>query len=126
MKYYEVELNEETIKLRLRSNDIIEIEKKTNKSIIDVMKEISQTNIVNMLMYMRRHEIPNYSQKEASELYDKFIDNDYSMQDVVFKVIYECFVVSGIMTKQELDQLREVVSLQEKKTTDTITELSQE
>lgn len=126
MKYYEVELNGETIKLRLRSNDIIEIEKKTNKSIIDVMKEISQTNIVNMLMYMRRHEIPNYSQKEASELYDKFIDNDYSMQDVVFKVIYECFVVSGIMTKQELDQLREVVSLQEKKTTDTITELSQE
>lgn len=64
MKCYEIELSGETIKLRLTSEAIIEIEKKNNKSILELMKEVSQTNIIMMLMYMRRFEIPNYSQKK--------------------------------------------------------------
>ena len=123
MKYYEIELNGETIKLRLTSEAIIEIEKKNNKSILELMKEVSQTNIIMMLMYMRRFEIPNYSQKEASQLYDKFIDNEYSMQDVVFKVIYEGLVVSGVMTKGELSQLKEVVGIKDKEIKKKIEEL---
>lgn len=123
MKCYEIELNGETIKLRLTSEAIMEIEKKNNKSILDLMKEVSQTNIVMILMYMRRFEIPNYSQKEASELYDKFIDNDYSMQDVLFKVIYEGLVVSGVMTKGELSQLKEVVGIKDKTLKKKIEEL---
>lgn len=123
MKCYEIELNGEIIKLRLTSEAIMEIEKKNNKSILDLMKEVSQTNIVMILMYMRRFEIPNYSQKEASELYDKFIDNDYSMQDVLFKVIYEGLVVSGVMTKGELSQLKEVVGIKDKTLKKKIEEL---
>lgn len=114
MRYYELELNGETIKLRLTSEAITEIEKKNNKSILDLMKEVTQTNLVMFLMYMRRFELPNYSQKEANQLYDKFIDNDYSMQDVLFKVIYEGLVVSGVMTKGELEQLKEVVGIKDK------------
>ena len=125
MKYFTIEINGEEIHLRLRSNDIIELEKKANKSIIEVMKDVSQTNIVNMLTYMRRFEIPNYSTKDANDLYDKFVDNDYSMNDIVFKVIYETLVVSGVMTKQELERLKEIVGLQEKKTKTAIEELSQ-
>lgn len=123
MKCYEIELNGEIIKLRLTSELIMEIEKKNNKSIIEIMKDISQTNIVMLLMYMRRFEIPNYSQKEASELYDKFIDNDYSMQDVVFKVVYEGLVVSGVMTKGELSQLKEIVGIKDKEVKKKIEEL---
>lgn len=74
-------------------------------------------------MYMRRFEIPNFSQKEASQLYDKFIDNEYSMQDVVFKVIYEGLVVSGVMTKGELSQLKEMVGIKDKEIKKKIEEL---
>ena len=123
MKYYEIELNGEIIKLRLTSEAIMEIEKKNNKSIIEIMKDISQTNIIMLLMYMRRFEIPNYSQKEASQLYDKLIDNEYSMQDVVFKVIYEGLVVSGVMTKGELSQLKEMVGIKDKEIKKKIEEL---
>lgn len=123
MKCYEIELNGENIKLRLTSELIMEIEKKNNKSIIEIMKDISQTNIIMLLMYMRRFEIPNYSQKEASQLYDKFIDNEYSMQDVVFKVIYEGLVVSGVMTKGELSQLKEIVGIKDKEVKKKIEEL---
>lgn len=123
MKCYEIELNGEIIKLRLTSELIMEIEKKNNKSIIEIMKDISQTNIIMLLMYMRRFEIPNYSQKEASQLYDKFIDNEYSMEDVVFKVIYEGLVVSGVMTKGELSQLKEMVGIKDKEIKKKIEEL---
>ena len=123
MKYYEIELNGEIIKLRLTSEAIMEIEKKNNKSILEIMKDVSQTNIIMLLMYMRRFEIPNYSQKEASQLYDKFIDNEYSMQDVVFKVIYEGLVVSGVMTKGELSQLKEMVGIKDKEIKKKIEEL---
>ena len=123
MKCYEIELNGEIIKLRLTSEATMEIEKKNNKSIIEIMKDISQTNIIMLLMYMRRFEIPNYSQKEASQLYDKFIDNEYSMQDVVFKVIYEGLVVSGVMTKGELSQLKEMVGIKDKEVKKKIEEL---
>lgn len=123
MKCYEIELNGENIKLRLTSELIMEIEKKNNKSIIEIMKDISQTNIIMLLMYMRRFEIPNFSQKEASQLYDKFIDNEYSMQDVVFKVIYEGLVVSGVMTKGELSQLKEMVGIKDKEIKKKIEEL---
>lgn len=123
MKYYEIDLNGETIKLRLTSELIMEIEKKNNKSILEIMKDISQTNIIMLLMYMRRFEIPNFSQKEASQLYDKLIDNEYSMQDVVFKVIYEGLVVSGVMTKGELSQLKEMVGIKDKEIKKKIEEL---
>lgn len=123
MKCYEIELNGEIIKLRLTSEATMEIEKKNNKSIIEIMKDISQTNIIMLLMYMRRFEIPNYSQKEASQLYDKFIDNEYSMEDVVFKVIYEGLVVSGVMTKGELSQLKEMVGIKDKEIKKKIEEL---
>lgn len=123
MKCYEIELNGENIKLRLTSEAIMEIEKKNNKSILEIMKDVSQTNIIMLLMYMRRFEIPNYSQKEASQLYDKFIDNEYSMQDVVFKVIYEGLVVSGVMTKGELSQLKEMVGIKDKEIKKKIEEL---
>lgn len=123
MKYYEIDLNGETTKLRLTSELIMEIEKKNNKSILEIMKDISQTNIIMLLMYMRRFEIPNFSQKEASQLYDKLIDNEYSMQDVVFKVIYEGLVVSGVMTKGELSQLKEMVGIKDKEIKKKIEEL---
>lgn len=123
MKCYEIELNGEIIKLRLTSEATMEIEKKNNKSILEIMKDVSQTNIIMLLMYMRRFEIPNYSQKEASQLYDKFIDNEYSMEDVVFKVIYEGLVVSGVMTKGELSQLKEMVGIKDKEIKKKIEEL---
>ena len=54
MKYYEIELNGETVKFRLTSNDCMVIEKKTGKNIAEYVQEMSMTTIINLLMYMRR------------------------------------------------------------------------
>ena len=108
MKYYEFELEGETIKLRLTSNDCMEIEKKSGIKLLDYIQDYSIQTIVTLLMYMRRSSIPNYSLKEASELYDKLIDSEQfgSMEKIIYDVILEGLVVSGFLKKEELTQIK--------------------
>lgn len=109
MKYYEFELNGETVKLRLTSNDCIEIEKKTGQKLLDYIQDYSMQTILTLLMYMRRSSIPNYSIKDASDLYDRLIDDENygCMEKVLYDVIFEGLVVSGFLKKEELEGLKE-------------------
>ena len=106
MKYFEVELNGETIKLRLTSADSIEIEDKTKQSLLDLIEDYSMKTVVMFLKYLRRSEVPNFSEKDACALYDKFIDNGYTMDQIVFDVIYEALCVSGFFKKEKLAELK--------------------
>lgn len=108
MKFYEFELNGEMIKLRLTSNDCIEIEKKTGTKLIDYMQDYSMQTIITLLMYMRRSSVPNFSIKDAGELYDKLIDSEEygSMESVLYDVIFEGLVVSGFIKKEELEEIK--------------------
>lgn len=108
MKYYEFELNGETIKLRLTSNDCIEIEKKTGVKLIDYIQDYSMQTLVTLLMYMRRSSVPNFSMKDASNLYDQLIDSEDfgSMEAVLYDAIFEGLVVSGFIKKEELEEIK--------------------
>lgn len=108
MKYYEFELNGETIKLRLTSNDCIEIEKKTGTKLIDYIQDYSMQTIITLLMYMRRSSVPNFSLKDAGELYDKLIDSEEygSMENIIYNVIFEGLVVSGFLKKEDLEEIK--------------------
>lgn len=106
MKYFEKELNGEVIKLRLTSADSIEIEDKTKQSLLDLIEDYSMKTVVMFLKYLRRSEVPNFSEKDACALYDKFIDNGYTMDQIVFDVIYEALCVSGFFKKEKLAELK--------------------
>lgn len=108
MKFFEFELNGETIKLRLTSNDCVEIEKKTGQKLLDYMQDYSMQTVLTLLMYMRRSSVPNFSMKDAGDLYDKLIDSeDYgSMEKVLYDVIFEGLVVSGFLKKEELEEIK--------------------
>ena len=106
MKYFEVELNGETIKLRLTSSDSVEIEHKTGKSILDLIDEYTVTTVNMFLKYLRRSELPQFSEKDACALYDKFIDNGYTIEQIIFDVIYEALCVSGFFKKEKLEKLK--------------------
>lgn len=106
MNYYTIELNGEEIKFRLTSADSMEIEKKTGKSLLDLLGDYSITNIVMLLKYMRKSSVPNISEKDACTLYDTLVDNGYSLKDILEKVIVETCVVSGFLKKEELEQIK--------------------
>lgn len=109
MKYFEFELEGETIKLRLTSNDCIEIEKKTGVKLLDYIQDYSMQTIITLLMYMRRSSIPNFSQKDACDLYDKLINSEEygDMKTIIYNVILEGLVVSGFLKKEELELIKE-------------------
>lgn len=107
MKYYEFDLDGETIKLRLTSGDCITLEEKNNCRILQYIQGSSITTITTLLMYMVRSSNPTFSKKDASDLYDKLVDNGYTMEKILYDVIYEGLVVSGFLTKEQLIEIKE-------------------
>ncbi len=105
MKFYEFDLNGRTLKLRLVSSDMKTIEKNSGKSILDYVQGYSVTVITNLLRYMSRPNTPNFSEKDADMLYDELIDAGYTMEKIIFEIIYEVLVVSGFLTKKELEEI---------------------
>lgn len=110
MKYYEIELNGETIKLRLTSSDSMVIEKKTGVKLLDYVQDYAITTVITLLMYMRRSSVPNFSEKDASKLYDDLVDAGYTLKDILYDVLYEALSVSGFLSKEELTELKEQVN----------------
>lgn len=105
MNYYIITLDGEDIKLRLTSSDSVEIEKKTGVKLLDFIQDYSIVTVTTLLRYMRKSEIPNFSEKDAYALYDKLVDHGYTLEDIVFKVIYETAVVSGFLKKSDLEEM---------------------
>lgn len=106
MKYFEFELNGETIKLRLTTENSQLIEKKTGKGLFDLVQEINVSNIVTLLMYLRRGEVPQFSEKDTFALCDKLIDNGYTFERIMMEIIFEALVVSGFLSKEQLEEAK--------------------
>ena len=106
MKYYELEVKGETYKLRLTSNDCMVIEKFSGKSILDYIQNLSVTTIVTLLRYMVRSSIENFSEKDASNLYNDLIDEGYTIQTIVEDVLMEALSISGFMSKEDLEEMK--------------------
>lgn len=123
MKYYEIELNGETIKLRLTSSDSITIEKKTGVKLLDYIQDYGMTTIINLLMYMRRSSVPNFSEKDATDLYDKFIDAGYTMKDILYDVLFEALSVSGFLSQEELKTIKKQMKNNSKKQKEMIEDI---
>ena len=106
MNYFILELNDEVYKLRLTSADCIEIEKSKNTKMLDYIRDYSHTTIATLLRYLCKSDRPNFSMNNACELMDKLIDNGYTLERILYDVIYEALVVSGFLTKAELEEVK--------------------
>lgn len=115
MKYYELVLGEETYKLRLTSSNCVALEQITKKGILDLVQDYSITNVIRILEYMCKSKENNFGQKDAQDLYDKLVDNGYTLYDIIYKVIYEGLVISGFLTQEELKEMIQTVNEGKKK-----------
>ncbi len=106
MKFFEFELNGETIELRMTTSNAKTLESKTGKSIFDLVQDMSVTNISKMLMYLLKGKKDNVSEREADELVDKLIDNGYTFEGIMMEIIFEALVVSGFLSKEQLEEAK--------------------
>lgn len=118
MKYFELELDGETIELRMTTTNAKTLESKTGKGIFDLVQDMSVTNISKMLLYLLKGKKDNVCEKEADELVDKLVDNGYTYERIMMEVIFEALVVSGFLSKEQLEEaktLKEEVKKNNKK-----------
>jgi len=106
MKFFEFELNGETIELRMTTTNAKTLESKTGKSIFDLVHDMSVTNISKILMYLLKGKKDNTNEKEADELVDKLVDNGYTYERIMMEVIFEALVVSGFLSKEQLEEAK--------------------
>lgn len=106
MKYFELEFENETIELRMTTTNAKTLESKTGKSIFDLVSDMSVTNISKMLMYLLKGKKDNVNEKEADELVDKLVDAGYTFEKIMMEVIFEALVVSGFLSKEQLEEAK--------------------
>ena len=111
MKFYEYEYEtfngeKKTLKLRLVSGDMKILEKTTGVSLLDYVSNPTITMLTNVLRYMSRPAIPNFSEKDAEKLYDELVDAGLTLENIYLDVIMETLVVSGFMKKEELEEMK--------------------
>lgn len=106
MKYFELELDGETIELRMTTTNAKTLESKTGKSIFDLVQDMSVTNISKILMYLLKGKKDNFSEKDADTLTDKLVDNGYTFERIMMEIIFEALVVSGFLSKEQLEEAK--------------------
>jgi transcriptional regulator CtsR len=106
MKYFELELEGEIIELRMTTSNAKTLESKTGKSIFDLVQDMSVTNISKMLLYLLKGKKDNISEKEVDELTDKLVDNGYTFEKIMMEIISEALVVSGFLSKEQLEEAK--------------------
>jgi hypothetical protein len=109
MKFYELELNGEIVKLRLTSGDCIQIEKKYGKSVLEFIQNMSMTTVITLLQYMARSSEKSFNEEKATKLYDDMIDSGYTLSTIISDVIMGVLEVSGFMSKEDLEASQEKI-----------------
>ena len=104
--YKDSEGNQKEIGLRLSSMDCENIEKQFNCTLLDFVQQGSVSSIVTMLFYMRKGSGETFTKNMAYNLYDELVDSGYTMMDILDKVIWEGLVVSGVMSADDLANIR--------------------
>ena len=57
-------------------------------------------------MYLLKGKKDNVNEKEADELVDKLVDNGYTYERIMMEVIFEALVVSGFLSKEQLEEAK--------------------
>lgn len=120
MKYFELEFEypifnedgeiekteKEKLELRMTTTNAKVLENKTGRGIFDLVQDMSITNISKMLMYLLKGKKDNVNEKEADEITDKLVDAGYTFERIMMEVIFEALVVSGFLSKEQLEEAK--------------------
>lgn len=107
MKYYTFNLNDKEINMRLNSMDCEKIEKQYNCTLLDFVQQGSVTSLITLLQYMRNGTGETFTKNMAYSFYDELVDNGFTIERILMDIIYETLVVSGIISQEDLKNIKE-------------------
>ena len=91
---------------KFKSKKLVDLEKITGKTIVDLLHEMNFTNLSRILKYSCLEEIDEY------ELLDSLLE-ELSLEEVVIQVILPILKVSGIISQKDLDKINEKMTTEE-------------
>lgn len=91
-------INGKEYHFKFKSKKLIDLEKLTGKSIIDLLQDMSMSNVARLLKYACLDEVNEY------DLLDDLL-SEMTYEDVITKIIMETCVVSGIISKVDMDKI---------------------
>lgn len=106
MRYFTFKLNENEINMRLNSSACEQIEKTYNCTLIDYVQQGSVTSIITLLQHMRAGADKNFTKNMAYGFYDELVDAGYTIESILTDIIYETLVVSGVISREALDNIK--------------------
>ena len=109
MRNYSIEIDGKEIEFRLTSEDMVKLEEKNHVKIIDYIRDYSFTNIITLLMYMRKGVEKNFTKEDAYRLFDELADHDMSMETILKDIIYPTCQISGLLTKSDLTKIQDMM-----------------
>lgn len=87
---------------KFKSKKCIDLEKMTGKKFIELLQDISMSNVL-LLLKAAVVEPVNF---DANDLFDNLLE-EYSLENVMLDVIYETAVISGIISKEQKQKIDE-------------------
>lgn len=102
----DAEGNEKEIAMRLISSDCEKIEKAYNCTLLDYVQQGSVTSIVTLLQHMRAGAGESFTRNMAHNFYDELVDNGYTIETILMDIIYETLVVSGVISREDLEGIK--------------------
>lgn len=94
------EIKGKTYHFKFKSKKLVDLEKLTGKTIIDLLREISFSNIAKALKYACVEEVDEY------ELLDDLLE-EMTFEQVVTDILVETCKVSGIISQRDVDNMKE-------------------
>lgn len=100
--YYELNINDKILKLRLRAKDCVALERKLGKNPLSVFMGLENNNLprledlILILQYSLQAFEHGYNEDKTYELYDEYIEAGNTIADFL-NVIMEAFKVSGLI-----------------------------
>lgn len=96
------EFEGKTYHFKLKSKKLVDLEKLTGNTIMDLLHEISFTNVSKIIKYSCLEECDEY------DILDKLLE-EMSLEEVVTKFILEICKVSGIISEKDLNRINEQI-----------------
>lgn len=104
MRYHTIEVDGKEYNFRLNADEIENIEKTLKVKMLDYVQDYSVTTIIYLLQRMwKQDDGHRTSHDEAVELFDTLVDNDFAIETMAKQIIYPTCVVSGLLTKSDLN-----------------------
>lgn len=107
MRYFTFNFNGNDINMRLNSSSCEQIEKTYNCRLLDFVQQGSVTSLITLLQHMRIGAGENFTRNMANGFYDELVDNEYTIEKILMEIIYPTLVVSGVLSQEDFNSIKE-------------------